>query len=95
MEERAALEGPCKVDGWFYAGTDTPSERFVAPHALHVRAEPPSRDNGWNARTEVRCYLGEGDIVRLDRAPLELPGHHFWVHLAPEAVSRPVDLAMR
>lgn len=74
---------PCKVGGWVYAGTKQPSDVYVVPYAVHVRAAPPTKENNWNSRTRTRCWLRKGDVVRLAEPALQLPGGHYWVHVAP------------
>lgn len=88
--------GPCQVDGWFYAGRREPgSDVYVVPHPIYVRAEPPRKENRWNASTRVRCYLAKGDAVRLTEPAIGFPGGHYWIHVVPGSVTRPGDVAVR
>lgn len=73
----------CKTGGWVYTGTTAPSDLYVVPFAVHVRAAPPSKENGWNTHTPTRCWLRKGDVVRLAEPPLALPGGLYWIHVAP------------
>lgn len=84
----------CPKGGWVYAGRSRPEGTFVAAYHLRVRSAPPSKDNGWNSSTPVRCYLQKGDIVRMAQPALELPNHHFWVYVAPGSVERPDGVAL-
>ncbi|MEQ1503123.1 MAG: hypothetical protein ABMB14_12875 [Myxococcota bacterium] len=95
LEPSAApdLEKPCKVSGWFYAGRGKPESPYVVNHPVRVRAAPPTAENGWNIQAPIRCYLARGDEVRFAEPPLALPHGHYWIHLEPSEVYRPVDVA--
>jgi hypothetical protein len=87
----AEVERPCDEEGWFYVGRRRPKgDTFVVPYAVNVRAEPPSLENRWRSDTPVRCYLRKGDRVTLDRPPADAGHGHYWVHVEPSGVIRPL-----
>ena len=82
--------GPCEREGWFYAGWRRPKgDRFVVPYPVNVRAEPPSVENRWDSSSEVRCYLRKGDVVTIDRPPVDAGHGQLWIHVGPGLVLRP------
>lgn len=89
-DDPCAAAGPGRI-GWFYVGRAAPGPRVVLPYATHVRAERPSRDNGWSRNTAVRCVLGKGDVVRLSGEAVELPGGHWWAPLSAGDAERVGD----
>jgi hypothetical protein len=91
---QSAHEDSCKGEGWVYAGRQRPAGTFVARYPVRVRTQPPTKDNGWSSSMPVRCYLRKGDVVRMDQPALELPHHHFWVHVVPEQIERADGVAM-
>lgn len=87
------------VVGYWYAGRARPGalgDTVRVPHSVHVRAQVPSRDNGWSARATVRCTLGRGDRVLLRREPIDVGGGHWWVPLVAGAWRQAdTELALR
>jgi len=70
--------------GYWYAGEDAPGiagEKVTIPQAVNVRADYPDVHNEFNKRADVRCILDEGALVVLTKAPIRVPGDHFWVPL--------------
>jgi hypothetical protein len=100
VEEEASLlrqsahEDSCKAEGWVYAGRQRPAGAFVARYPVRVRTQPPTKENGWSSSMPIRCYLRKGDVVRMDQAALELPHHHFWVHVVPDMIERADGVAL-
>ncbi|MCB9759335.1 MAG: hypothetical protein H6739_05805 [Alphaproteobacteria bacterium] len=84
-----AVEGRCGGErgalvGYWYAGAPFEAgqgEVYTVRAGANVREDYPRRDNGWNARSKVRCALQAGDRVRLSHAPLLVDGGKYWVPL--------------
>jgi hypothetical protein len=75
---------PGEIIGYWHAGETSPGaagDLLEMPHARNVRADYPDVHNRFNARAEVQCQLSLGDRVRLSRAPIRVPGDHYWVPL--------------
>lgn len=80
------VEGRCagmagEVVGYWYAGEQAPGAMATLERMVNVRADYPSRDNGWDARAHIRCVLHPGDRVRVSEAPVRVDGGRYWVPL--------------
>ncbi|MFH1464477.1 MAG: hypothetical protein ABIO70_08825, partial [Pseudomonadota bacterium] len=78
-----------EVIGYWYAGAESPGKRgeiVTISGGVNVRAFLPSRENGWNSRTQLVCSLGDGWRVRLGQAPVFVPGGAWWVPLAVDDI---------
>ena len=88
-EAPANANGRCTVRGgglvgYWYAGRTSPGAQgatITMPNAVRVRAHYPGVHNDFDTRTPIRCFLSEGDRVRLSQAPIAVPGNAFWVPL--------------
>jgi len=56
-------------------------QTITMDQAINVRADYPDHDNGYDARTPLRCLLRAGDRIRLSTPPVLVPGDRFWVPL--------------
>lgn len=91
---RAAVSGPCggeegSVVGYFYAGgaaPGAPGELITLRQGARVRADYPGVHNRHNAAAAVRCVLPPGSTLRLDAAPIRVPGEAVWVPLVAGSV---------
>lgn len=75
--------------GYWYAGEKRPGragQRVVLDKTVNVRADYPARHNDFDKRSTVRCVLVEGDVVKLARSPIEVPGEAYWVPLVAGTV---------
>ncbi len=76
--------GEGEVVGYWYAGEEEPGAQgstVTLTHAVNVRADYPDVHNRFDARSKVTCVLQEGDLVRLSRAAVKVPGNAYWVPL--------------
>jgi hypothetical protein len=72
--------------GWAYATTTKPTltdGAWAVPLSVNVRAEYPSRANGYNAKTQVVCVLFGGTTVKVAGEAVQAPGGSWWVPIAP------------
>ena len=75
--------------GYWYAGTKKPGkhgQRIVLDRTVNVRVDYPDVHNGFEKRSQVRCVLVEGDVVKLAKAPVRVPGDAYWVPLVAGSV---------
>jgi len=75
---------PGELVGYWYAGRSAPGkagDRITVPRDLNVRADYPDRHNDFDARTPIRCTLGEGAGLVLTADPIAVPGGAYWVPL--------------
>lgn len=86
---RTQTSGLCRgpvgeVLGYFYAGAQAPGaqgQTVTLDRGSRVRADYPDRHNGFNASAALVCVLPAGTRVRLDAAPIAVPGAAVWVPL--------------
>ena len=72
------------VVGYWYAGAVAPGQAgstIEIDSSVNVRADYPDRHNDYDARSDVRCVLKAGDLVRLSKDPIMVPGDRYWVPL--------------
>lgn len=77
------------VVGYYYAGSAAPGalgETVTLTGGARVRADYPDRHNRFNASAEVRCVLPPGSRLRLDAAPVAVPGAAYWVPVVAGSV---------
>ncbi len=77
------------VVGYFHAGSQSPGaqgQTITLSRGARVRADYPDVHNRHNASAPVRCVLPPGSRVRLDAAPITVPGRAVWVPLVAGSV---------
>lgn len=80
---------PGSVVGYFHAGSTAPGqlgETVTISRGARVRADYPDRHNHFNASAPVRCVIPPGSSLRLDAAPIAVPGAAVWVPVVAGSV---------
>lgn len=79
---------PCAGQaGFAYLGADTElsvGDVWSVATAVNVRAEVPDANNDFNARSELRCVLPSGVRMRVEQAPIAVPGGAYWIPVRGE-----------
>ncbi len=80
---------PGSIVGYFHAGPTAPGqlgETVTISRGARVRADYPDRHNHFNASAPVRCVIPPGSSLRLDAAPIAVPGAAVWVPVVAGSV---------
>jgi len=70
------------IVGYYYAGHAAPGAVgavVTLSGGARVRSDYPDIHNHFNAAAAVQCVLPPGTRLRLDAAPVAVPGQAFWV----------------